>query len=171
MNEHQHKKRLEQARQTGRANNLTKKNSSTQKTIKESKEVIKNISNPVSFFSLFFQMSIFTDWMYGVALLAAVLKDILDLLEVTGIWYIIVIVLTFCVSIFIALMMLLGNSVNGVGKGQRKMIKSWLVLLAGTSAELIFGIDLLPIETLTVIIIYLMLLSARKTQQQILNAK
>lgn len=174
IDSYQKQQELKEARESDKRKKAKKalKNYSTggnkgraQKTIGEAKNLIKN-ATPWGMFSLFFQMKPFSDWMYGLALLAAILKDLLDFSEATGILYGLVIVLTFLTSIFIAMMMLLGSFENGAGRTQQKMIRSWLVLLGGTTVEMLFGINFLPIETLTVVIIYIMMLSARKQAKE-----
>lgn len=132
------------------------------KTINEAKNLVKSAATPWGVLSLIMQASPFKDWMYGLALFVAIFKDVLDLIEATGIGYVVVVVSTFCASIFIGLMMYLGNSSSGRSRAQNKVLKSYLVLIGGTAIELIFGIDILPIETLTVLIIYGMALAARK---------
>jgi len=130
-------------------------------TIDSAKNLVKDVATPWGALSLMTKISI-GDWMYFLALLAAVFKDILDLIEFAGITYIIIIIITFCISIFIGMMMLLGSMSHGQGRAQQKILRSWLTLLTGTTAELIFGVNILPIETITVIIIWGFVLSARK---------
>jgi hypothetical protein len=117
-------------------------------------------------FSYFFQMNFFTDWMFGAAIFAALLKDILDPIEVTGALFVLIFILTICTSIFIGLMMVLGSFATGTGRGKSTVIKRFLTLLGGTIAEFIPGLNFLPIETLTAIWIYLIVLSARKQQEK-----
>lgn len=134
-------------------------------TIGKAKNLVKN-ATPLGFFSLMFKIRPLADWMYGLALMAAILKDLLDISQATGILYILVLVTTLCCSIFIAMMMILGSFTHsGTGRVQRKIIRSWLVLLSGTTAELLFGVNFLPIETLTVFIIYGLMLMERKQAQ------
>ena len=124
---------------------------------------LAKLATPVGLFSLLFQMSLFKDWMYGIALFFAILKDILNFIEVTGVGYIFVIVATLCCSIFIGMMMLLGKMVNGsVSQKQGKIILSWLILLGATIVELIPGLNFIPEETFAVIFIYILMLSDRK---------
>ena len=138
----------------------------TGKTANQVKNLTKS-ATPRGIISLLGSINFFSDWMYGLALFAAILKDLLDIVEATGIGYILVVVTTFCTGIFIAMMMLLGSfSNNSGGKKQQKIIRSWLVLFGGTIIELIPGIDFVPIETLTVIIIYVLLLSSRKQNKE-----
>jgi hypothetical protein len=69
-------------------------------------------------------------------------------------------------------MMLLGNisdggsGANKKGKQTANMFKRGLVLLGGTTAEMLFGINFLPWETITVLIIYAMVLSAKKQKKE-----
>jgi len=146
--------------------NKFKNNAGVQNKIREQAKTMGTIkgltksATPWGMFGVMRQGNIFKDWPYALALIAAVLKDIFDLIEVTGIGYALVIVFTFLCSIFIAMMMLLGGG-SGTRR-QQKIIRSWLILLSGTTAELIFGIDLLPIETLTVLIVYFLMLVDRK---------
>lgn len=160
------KERKEKAQRTLKKYSTGKKRQKAKKNmVKNMGSLAKNASSPLGFFSLIAQANLLSDWMYGLALIAAILKDLLDLTEVTGILYLIIIVATFLCSIFIAMMMILDNysSRNSLRGGhiQQKMIRSWLVLLGGTTLEMIFGLDFLPIETLTVLIIYALALSAR----------
>ena len=152
----------QKARETIKQNNIGRNKGQAAAAIRDAKDLAKNIT-PWGLFSLLGQFNIFLDWMYAAALLAAILKDVLDFAEVTGVGYALVIVVTFMCSIFIAMMMLLGDSMGGTKeRGNQKSIRSWLTLLSGTTVELIFGLDLLPIETMTVVIIYLFVLVARK---------
>jgi len=157
--------RREKARTTLKKNNTGKNKGQAKNTINDAKNLAKN-ATPWGILSLLGEFKLFSDWMYGLALFAAVFKDILDLIEATGVLYIVVIVATFCVSIFIAMMMILGSVSSGHGRKQHKIIRSWLILLGGTTAEIIFGVNFLRIETLTVLIIYALLLSDRKQNKQ-----
>lgn len=124
-------------------------------------------ATPWGMISLMRGGNLLSDWMYGLAMMAAMLKDMLDIAGATGILYIMVVVATFLCSIFIAMMMLLGSFSNGAGRAQQKMIRSWLVLLGGTTVEMLFGINFLPIETLTVLIVYVMMLSSRAESKKL----
>lgn len=155
----------EKARNTLKNYSTGKNKGLAKNTINDAKNLAKSIT-PTSFLSLVLQMKLFSDWMYGLALFAAAFKDLLDLIEATGFGYILVIVATFCISAFIAMMMLLGSYSNGAGRKQQKIIRSWLILLGGTTVELIFGLNFLPVETLTVLIVYALLLSSRQQARQ-----
>lgn len=125
---------------------------------------LAEIATPMGLFALFFQMNLFTDWMYGLALFFAILKDILNFIEISGVGYALVVVATFLCTIFISMMMLLGRMTNGsASQKQGKVILSWLILLFATAVELIPGVNFIPEETLAVIIIYILMLSDRKS--------
>ena len=155
----------EKARATLKKNNTGKNKGQAKQAINDAKNLAKN-ATPWGMLSLLGEFKLFSDWMYGLALFAAMFKDILDLIEATGVLYVVVIVATFCVSIFIAMMMLLGSASTGHGRKQQKMIRSYLILLGGTTVEIVFGLNFLPVETLTVLIIYALLLSDRKQNKQ-----
>ena len=157
------KNKQENARKTIKKYNTGKNKGQAANTIRSAKNMIES-ATPWGLFSLLAQANILSDWPYMLALLAAILKDISDLSEVTGIGYAFVIIFTFLCSIWIAMMMLLAS--GGKGRRQQKIIRSWLILLSGTTAEMLFGIDLLPIETLTVLIIYALALLDKKQAKE-----
>lgn len=104
------------------------------------------------------------DWPFVAALLAGILKDLLDFIGI-GSLPAIGTVVSICISIFIGFMMLLAGS-----SGKRKMVKGamkrFMVLIGGTVAELLFGLNFLPIETIMVIAIYIMVLVERKQAEE-----
>ena len=151
--------RQKNARETIKKNNTGKNKGYSADTIRNAKDMVES-ATPWGMMSLITQINILADWPYALALAAAMLKDILDFSEATGIGYVIVIVFTFLCSIWIAMMMLLAN--GSAGRRQQKNIRSWLILLSGTTMKLIFGIDILPIETITVLIIYTLFLIDKK---------
>jgi hypothetical protein len=162
--------RKKEARKTLKNYSTGKNQGMAKNTINDAKDLVKS-ATPWGVLNLLFQANIISDWMYGLAIFAAIFKDILDLTEFAGITYIIVIITTFLVSIFIGFMMLLGSFSTGHGRRDQKIIRSWLVLLSGTTAELLFGVNILPIETLTVLILYGFVLSARKQAKEQERAK
>jgi hypothetical protein len=161
LREIREREKREKASQNFKKYNAGKNKKQTARLVGEAAVLAKN-ATPWGVLSLLGEFNIFSDWMYGAALFAAIFKDLLDIIEITGIGYAIVVVATFCAGIFIAMMMLLGSFSNEAGRKQQKIIRSWLILGGGTIMELIPGIDFVPIETLTVIIIYALLLSHRK---------
>jgi high-affinity Fe2+/Pb2+ permease len=155
----------QKARATLQRHSTGKNKGQAQEAIKTAKALAKS-TTPWGFFSLLREGNPFMDWMYGIAIFFAILKDILDFLNLTGIGYIIVFVATICCSIIIAMAMLLGSFANGAGRAQQKMIRSWLTLLIGTTVELIPGVDFIPLETFTVLVVYFMLLADRKVARE-----
>lgn len=128
-----------------------------------------------SFFAVIFQISPARDWAYGLATFAAIFKDLIDPIGATVLLYIVVVVATLCISIFIWFMMLLASFSEGQGTGQKQrrkakakmaMLKRSLVLISGTTIEFLLGLNFLPWETFTVLIIYGMVLFARKEAKE-----
>jgi hypothetical protein len=132
----------------------------TKKLTKEVGTLAKSVT-PWGFVSLLGEMNLLTDWTYGLAFFAAVLKDILDF---TGFGSLPLIgtVITFCVSIFIGFMMLLSNILGSERSMFQRSLMRWLVLITGTLVELLFGLNFIPWETATVLFVYAMALAARK---------
>ncbi|HRY82519.1 MAG TPA: hypothetical protein P5232_02370 [Candidatus Moranbacteria bacterium] len=159
------KTRQEKAQKTLKENSIGKNKGQAQKTIRSAKNLLKKLT-PLHALSLATQIRP-SDLVYLIALVAAILKDFLiDPIEATGIGYAFVFIITLLVSILIWFMMTLANFSDSGQKVNHKVIKSWLVLLGGTTAEMLFGVNILPIETLTVFIIYFMALSARKEAKE-----
>ena len=167
LREQRKEKEEQKARERINKYNTGKNKGRAGEAIRNARNLARN-ATPWGMTSLLFQIKPLSDWMYGLALIAAIFKDILDITEATGIMYAVVIVATLLCSIFIAMMMILGGFSNGAegGRVQQKMIRSWLILLGGTVAEMLFGINFLPIETFTVAIVYVLLLSARKQSKR-----
>jgi hypothetical protein len=107
-----------------------------------------------------------SDLVYGVALLAAGLKDLIDFFGLTGVGLILVLIMTFLIFIFIGFMVLLGIILGGGGG-----LNLLLPLFGGTTAELLFGLNLLPVTMATVLTIYWMVLSKRKKNKEKKNKK
>lgn len=129
--------------------------------VSDLKSLAKNLT-PLGFFAAFAGVNILTDWMYFLALLAAIFKDLTDWILVGPLFFLAIIV-GFLVSIFIAFMMILGSIfADGKGRLYHKAIRSYLILLAGTTAEMLFGVNFIPIETMTVLVIWYLALCARK---------
>jgi hypothetical protein len=86
---------------------------------------------------------------YTPALIVALLKDTLDLILITSLPGIGT-VLTFCFSILIFFLLMMAGSGTSYSLARKDMI-----LAMGTIAEAVFfGLNLLPIETMTVLFIY-----------------
>jgi hypothetical protein len=126
--------------------------------VDKAKKIAEIAKNPVGLLS---QVSIFNDIPYIVAFGMAILKDILDL-AVIGALPGIGTVLTIIASITIFFMMLLSGS-GSSKKMAGGMIKKGLVLAGGTIFEMVgFGLNFFPMETATVLLVYLMELADRK---------
>lgn len=122
------------------------------------------VATPAGAFSLLKQINLLSDMPYVAAIGAAILKDLLDLVfigSLPGVGT----AITICCSIFIFMMMILvgGRGKKGVASGIAKRAG---VLLGGTLVEFMPGIDFFPVETATVLIIYVMTLSERKNAQK-----
>lgn len=155
------KDRLEEARKRDAAK---KTKNSEVSTVKSSSDLAKNVSNPFSGLSLLKQIDMFNDMPYFSALGAALIKDISDFIGIGSLPGIGT-VITICCSIFIGMMMFLG----GAGE-KRKIAKGWikkfLTLVGGTIVEILPGIDFLPVETMTAGLVYIWVLSDRKSSRE-----
>lgn len=142
-------------------NEARKKRTDLSKKLGDVKK-LSEITSPIKALSLLSQIKPH-DIVYIIALLSAILKDILDFIEVTGIGYILVIATTLMTAILIAMMMILGGFLDeNKNRANQKITKKWLALGGGTLAEMLFGINFIPIETATVFLIYYFILSERK---------
>jgi hypothetical protein len=106
----------------------------------ENTEIVNAVSQekPVSFLK------------YLPALMVALLKDLLDLVLIGSLPGVGTVV-TFVFSLLIFLLLLLSGSSKKYSTSKKSMI-----LLAGTLTEgMLFGLNFLPIETLTVLAIYI----------------
>lgn len=155
------KKKLEDVRQKYQA---------SKKLAGEGKTLLKS-ATPWGFFSLMGEFNFISDWAYGLALGAAILKDLLDLTFVGSLPGIGT-VITLCTSIFIGFMMILGNILHVEHDRTiiqsyllKKFIVRWIVLLATTIFEMLFGLNFIPIQTAGVFIIYSFALAARKNRR------
>jgi hypothetical protein len=138
---------------------------------------LANAFTPWGAVSMLMKIRPLDDWMYLLALLAAVLKDIIDIIEVGVITYVVVFIATIVISIFIWGMLKLGEMNTGRGGTERQMVKSTIsmtrqavTLIVGAGAEIIPVIDFLPIETIAVVIILLMILHDRVADAQLEKA-
>ena len=124
--------------------------------LQKAKSVAKKVS-PFHTVALINYFNYWLDWLYGIALSVAILKDILNytgLGSLPGIGT----VLTWMASITIfAIMLITGNT------GKAKWARRIGVWLFATFLEMIFGIDFIPWETFMVIIVYWMVLDDRRT--------
>lgn len=140
MPEFEKKNRLEQARAANKPQNLSR-NLSKKKPSSGSDSLI----NP------------FLDWLFGVAFAVALLKDFLDF-AILGSIPLIGTVITILASLTIgAVLIITGASSNG-----KSIVKKFGVLLGGSTLEMFFGLNFLPMETITLIITIYLTLAERK---------
>lgn len=105
-------------------------------------------------------MNPFIDWLYGIALAAALLKDILDFVGVGSLPAIGTVVTLLASIVIWTVMIITGSAFKAIRK--RRFIARYGVLVLGTLIEIIFGIDFLPIETAMVIYIFVSTLEDRR---------
>lgn len=145
---------------------------------KSAKNAKKKIGKVVATVSSLAYIDPFMDWLFGIALIFAILKDILDLINnflitAGGVgWLLIIIFTSFCALIIGVIMLLTGSSgKRGAAKKEargisRKIWKRILLLLGFSLAEILPIIDLLPMETIVVCVIFKMTLAERKAAAQ-----
>ena len=142
-----HIDRLAQVRKSGLGESI--------KTAKDLAEV----ASPMGALSLLKQVHFFADMPYVAAMGAALLKDLLDIVTFETI--VLPIVFSALCTIFIFMMMLLAGS-GGRKKAANSILKKGALLVGGGVADAIPGIDFFPIETITVMMVYVMELIERK---------
>ena len=124
----------------------------------------KNLSKattPMGVFSVLKKIDFLNDMPYFSAIGAAMLKDLLDIInEVTIILWILNVLFSILCSIFIFMMLMLAGS-NGKRKNARGLIKKGLTIAGGGVLDSLPAVDMLPVETATVITVYLMVLFER----------
>lgn len=159
MSEQQHADNLN----ASRADSLKNSAGNARKNI----QTAKNAANVAS---LMQYIDPFMDWLFGIALAFAILKDILDILNTALIaaggvgWFLIMLFTGACsLAIFFIMLITGASGKTGMAKGIAKRI---VALLVATGAEMIPGIGLLPMESIVVIIILWMTLAERKTAAQ-----
>lgn len=107
----------------------------------------------------------FWDWLYGIALSAALLKDIVDLVGIGSLPVIgTVITLMATITIF-AVMLITGNFFK------KRWAKKIGVVFLGTAVEIIFGLNFLPVETAVVIIVFYLALDDRRKAAEAVKEK
>ncbi len=158
------KQQLEESRKRETQNRSARKTSSLSDTANTVKEIGKAM-NPAGFFSLIFKIRPFKDWMFGLAILMSLMKDLIDI-SIIGALPGIGTVITFCISIFVVFMLLMGRFSDGKKATQNSSLKKILVLIFGTISEMLFGINFLPMATTTAIAIYMMVLLEREGGKQ-----
>ncbi len=131
---------------------------SMRQNIKSAAKTAKKLSKIGAVASLLKEANMLLDMPFIAALGAAVLKDALDLADFATV-ILPMLFSSFC-SIFIFMMLLLVGA-SGKKKMASNMIKKGLVVIGGGVFDAVPGLDLFPIETATVLVIYLMTLYER----------
>ena len=111
----------------------------------------------------------FIDWLYGIALSAALLKDILDFVGVGSLPAIGTVITLMATITIWAVMIITGSAFKAIKK--RRLMMRYGVLAAGTLIEMVFGLDFLPIETFMVIYIFVSALEDRRDAKEQADAK
>lgn len=134
--------------------------------VNETAKVAKDlaaVATPMGAVSLLKQIDFIGDMPYVAAMGSALLKDLLDFVAAETV--ILSILFSALCTIFIFMMMLLVGA-NGKKKGASKLLSKIGVMGVGGIADAIPGIDFFPIETLTVVAIYVMELIERKNAEK-----
>jgi len=150
----QHASNLNAARSMGNLKNTTQ-------------NVQKNVKAAMNIGSLMTYIDPFMDWLFGIALIFAIIKDVLDLvgtaLDVAGgVGEVLIIIFTTICSLAIGFIMFLTGS-SGKTKVAKTIAKKIMLLIVATLVEYIPGVDVLPIESIVVVVIVWMTLTERKT--------
>lgn len=146
------KERLEAARNLS-ANKTQNASSNASDTKKRAKQMLQALSA----MSLGNYVDPFMDWIFGIALCFAILKDVVDLVGL-GSLPVIGTVITFFASAIIFFSLLLA----GGGGKKKKWAKKYGIIIVGTLLEFLFGLNFLPVETCVVIAVYGLTLIERK---------
>ncbi|KKR21834.1 MAG: hypothetical protein UT50_C0003G0015 [Candidatus Moranbacteria bacterium GW2011_GWA2_39_41] len=138
-------------------------------------KVRNNLKAATNAISLMTYIDPFMDWLFAIALIFAIIKDILDLVNTAliaagGIGAVLIFILTTICSLVIGFVILLTGS-SGKTKLAKTIAKKVALLVGATLVEYIPGIDILPIESLVVIIIVWMTLTERKEAAEEEKAK
>ena len=124
-------------------------------------DTAKNLAKaatPMGAFSALKKIDFLKDMPYFCAFGFAILKDILDFVFAETV--ILSILFSILCSIFIFMMLMLAGS-SGKRKGTQGLVKKSLTLIGGGVIDSVPGVDFLPVETVTVGIIYYMALAER----------
>ncbi|EKE25140.1 MAG: hypothetical protein ACD_5C00274G0001 [uncultured bacterium] len=165
-NTNQEQENNDQANHSDRLNRARQGNPGNKNEAEKAKDLVQdavNMATPTGIVSLLKHIDFLGDIPYVAAMGAAILKDGSDLVligSLPGIGT----VISICASIFIFMMMLL------VGAGEKRkmamgILKKGMIIFAGTLLEFIPGLNFVPIETLTIFVVYCMTLSERKHSQ------
>jgi hypothetical protein len=156
-----HKKELDDARaqdeerqQPGEAENKYKEAFEADKKRQKSTSAI----TPKGVFSAVKQIDLIGDIPFACALGGAILKDLLDFVFAPTV--VLSILASILCSIFIFMMLVIARATEK-RKVASRFIMKFFVIIGGSMADSFPGIDFLPIETITVFIIYYLVLHER----------
>jgi hypothetical protein len=154
-----HVERLSKAREEG--TNRRGSFSEVKNAMKSAKKIA--VGSRVAF-SMVKEINFLLDMPFFAAFGAALLKDLFDLVDFATV--ILPFLFSMLCGIFIFMMLLLAGSA-GKRNAAKKILNKVLIVLGGSIADGIPGLDLFPIETATVFIIYLMALRERAEDREI----
>ena len=129
-------------------------------------DMTKNISKAAiakGFFPLLKEVDLSNDMPFVAALLGALGKDVSDFVFAETV--ILSMLTSILCSIFIFMMLILAGS-GRRNKSARGFAKKALILIGGGAADSLPGVDFLPIETITVGMIYMMVLAERASEKK-----
>ena len=151
VNEQEYQQNLISARNENYQNSETKdpkKNSN-----KSTENIAKKARNAFGVFSLVSFIKVI-DIFFIIAIMVALLKDLLDLTVILSL-PVIGTAITLMSSIVIgAAMLVCGKRV--------KVTKKWGIFAFGNIFELLFGLNFIPLETVTAVVVYIFILQERK---------
>ena len=126
---------------------------------------LSKLATPGGIFSVLKQISFFKDIPFFCAIGFAVLKDLVD--SVLNLTVVLAVVTSACCSFFIFFMLLLAgeSKKRKQAKGIVKSMLKPLIIIAGGTADSIPGIGFLPIESITAIVIYILVLFERAGEE------
>lgn len=150
--EGEHKEKLDNLRRSGKITNI-------KNALKSAKSTATTVRAVVFAFA---EVNLLLDIPFFAALGGAILKDILDLVTFETIvlpW-----LFGLLCSIFIFMMLLVAGA-GGKRKVASKLVQKGLLIIGGGLLDGIPGLDLIPIETATVLVVYIMTLKERAEEK------
>jgi len=124
---------------------------------------VSQLASHSGFLSLGKYVDMLGDMPYFFAMMAAVLKDLSDIAFAPTVF--LPMIFSILCGIFIAMMLFLAGARKKKGAATQ-FVKSTIAIIAGSGADAIPGLDLLPIETMVVIVLYIWALMDRKSEAE-----
>lgn len=156
-----YKDRLEKARQESAAKKTAAASSVAKDIVGRRKEIKKRAKQVLLSLSLANHIDPLWDWIFGIALSFAILKDIVDLVGLGSLPVVGTLITFFASSVIFFALLLAGSGAKNKTKGY---LKKYGTLAIGTMIEFVFGIDFLPIETCVVVLTYVFVLQERQEE-------